>query len=62
LNRGEHHAAIEVARRLNSDLNDGKYVIYGVNEETLWQSIEEVEFWWKDSTWARLVQRELPDV
>jgi len=59
--RGEHHAALEVARRVNSNPDSGKYSIYGLNEETLWEYIEEVETWWKDSTWDRLVQRELPD-
>jgi len=60
--RGLHPAATEVARRVDSDLENGKYSIFGVNEESLWQCIEEVEGWWKDSTWTRLVQRELPDI
>jgi len=60
--KGEYPAAAEIARRSEIDLDNGIYSIYGVDDETLWQCIDEVETWWKDSTWTRLVQRELPDV
>ncbi|KAL0572924.1 hypothetical protein V5O48_009037 [Marasmius crinis-equi] len=59
--RGENSAAIEVARREGQALNGGKYEIYGVDEETLWDRIDGMEGWWKESTWNRLIQRELPD-
>ena len=60
--RGENKAAIEVARRDGLQLNGGKYVIYGVDEETLWERIDSMEDWWRESTWTRLIQRELPDL
>ncbi|KAF5311873.1 hypothetical protein D9619_002799 [Psilocybe cf. subviscida] len=60
--RGENKAAIEVAKREALPLNGGKYEIYGVDEETLWDRIESMDDWWKDSTWTRLIQRELPDI
>jgi len=59
--RGENKAALEVAKRDGRALDGGKYDIYGIDEETLWERIEEMEDWWKESTWARLIQRELPD-
>ncbi|KXN88808.1 TBC1 domain family member 14 [Leucoagaricus sp. SymC.cos] len=60
--RGENKAAIEVAKREGQTLNGGKYEIYGVDEETLWERIDAMEDWWKESTWTRLIQRELPDL
>ncbi|KAF8482040.1 rab-GTPase-TBC domain-containing protein [Russula ochroleuca] len=60
--RGENKAALEVARREGRPLNGGKYEIYGVDEETLWDRIEFMNDWWKESTWNRLLQRELPDI
>ncbi|KAI6163883.1 rab-GTPase-TBC domain-containing protein [Pisolithus thermaeus] len=60
--RGQNKAAIEVAKREGRPLNGGKYEIYGVDEETLWDRIDSMEDWWKESTWRRLTQRELPDL
>ncbi|TFK56724.1 RabGAP/TBC [Heliocybe sulcata] len=59
--KGENKAALEVAKRDGRPLNGGKYEIYGVDEETLWERIDSMEDWWKESTWTRLIQRELPD-
>ncbi|KAF9270640.1 hypothetical protein L218DRAFT_889248 [Marasmius fiardii PR-910] len=59
--KGENKAAVEVAKREGQQLNGGKYEIYGVDEETLWDRIDGMEDWWKESTWNRLIQRELPD-
>ena len=39
-----------------------KYEIYGIDEENLGEEIEELQKWWKESTWTRLIQRELPDI
>ncbi|KAI0068084.1 RabGAP/TBC [Artomyces pyxidatus] len=60
--RGENKAALEVARRDGRPLNGGKYEIYGLDEETLWDRIDSMDDWWKESTWTRLLQRELPDL
>ncbi|KAF5352712.1 hypothetical protein D9756_005937 [Leucocoprinus leucothites] len=60
--RGENKAAMEVAKREGVRLGGGKYEIYGVDEETLWERIDAMEDWWKESTWTRLIQRELPDI
>ncbi|THH13468.1 hypothetical protein EW146_g6750 [Bondarzewia mesenterica] len=60
--RGENRAALEVASRDGNPLNGGKYEIYGVDEETLWDRIDAMDDWWKESTWTRLLQRELPDL
>ncbi|EIN13936.1 RabGAP/TBC [Punctularia strigosozonata HHB-11173 SS5] len=60
--KGENKAAIEVAKREGRSLDGGKYEIYGLDEETLWERIDSMDDWWKDSTWKRLLQRELPDV
>jgi len=60
--RGENKAALEVARRAGRPMNGGKYEIYGVDEETLWDRINFMNDWWKESTWNRLLQRELPDI
>ncbi|RXW24021.1 hypothetical protein EST38_g1820 [Candolleomyces aberdarensis] len=60
--KGENKAALEVAKREGASLDGGKYEIYGVDEETLWDRIDHMEDWWKESTWTRLIQRELPDI
>ncbi|KAH9997748.1 rab-GTPase-TBC domain-containing protein [Russula compacta] len=60
--RGENKAALEVARREGCRMNGGIYEIYGVDEETVWDRINFMNDWWKESTWARLLQRELPDI
>jgi hypothetical protein len=60
-NRGENKAALEVARRERVPLDGPKYTIYGVDEGVLWDKIESMDEWWKDSTWKRLLHRELPD-
>ncbi|THV07504.1 RabGAP/TBC [Dendrothele bispora CBS 962.96] len=60
--QGVNKAAIEVAKREGAALDGGKYEIYGVDEETLWERIDGMEDWWKESTWNRLIQRELPDL
>ncbi|KAK7465423.1 hypothetical protein VKT23_005401 [Stygiomarasmius scandens] len=60
--KGENKAAIEIAKREGAALDGGKYEIYGVDEETLWERIDSMEDWWKESTWNRLIQRELPDL
>ncbi|KAG9314087.1 hypothetical protein JVU11DRAFT_4868 [Chiua virens] len=60
--RGENKAAIEVAKRDGRALDGGKYEIYGVDEETLWDRIDSMDEWWREMTWRRLTQRELPDV
>jgi hypothetical protein len=59
--RGENKAAIEVAKRDGRSLDGGKYEIYGVDEEALWERIDAMDEWWKESTWRRLLARELPD-
>jgi len=60
--RGENKAAMDVARRAGSLVVDlgARYEQYGVTEEALWERLEQTE--WKESTWSRLIQRELPDV
>ncbi|KAF9535686.1 rab-GTPase-TBC domain-containing protein [Crepidotus variabilis] len=60
--KGENKAALEVAKREGRALNGGKYEIYGVDEETLWERIDGMNDWWKDTTWTRLMHRELPDL
>ena len=60
--RGENKAALDVAKREGRLLDGGKYEIYGVDEETLWERIDHMNDWWKESTWTRLIQRELPDL
>ncbi|KAF9454150.1 RabGAP/TBC [Macrolepiota fuliginosa MF-IS2] len=60
--QGENKAALEVAKREGQTLDGGKYEIYGVDEETLWERIDAMDDWWKESTWIRLIQRELPDL
>jgi hypothetical protein len=62
LNSGENRAALEVAKRDARPLDGGKYEIYGVDEETLWERIDGMHDWWKESTWIRLIHRELPDL
>ncbi|KAF9245818.1 rab-GTPase-TBC domain-containing protein [Melanogaster broomeanus] len=58
----ENKAAIEVARRDGRALDGAKYEIYSVDEETLWERIDSMEEWWRETTWRRLTQRELPDI
>ncbi|KAH9049414.1 rab-GTPase-TBC domain-containing protein [Lactarius hengduanensis] len=60
--RGENKAALEVARREGRAMDGGKYEIYGVDEEVLWERIDAMNDWWKESTWTRLLHRELPDI
>lgn len=60
--RGENRAAIEVAKRDGRPLNGAKYDVYGVDEEMLWERIGSMDEWWRESTWTRLIQRELPDL
>ncbi|KAJ7597469.1 rab-GTPase-TBC domain-containing protein [Mycena floridula] len=60
--RGDNKAAIDVARREGRPLDGGKYEIYGVDEETLWERIDSMDDWWRESTWNRLIHRELPDL
>ncbi|KAJ7706030.1 rab-GTPase-TBC domain-containing protein [Mycena rosella] len=60
--RGENKAALDVASREGRPLDGGRYEIYGVDEETLWERIDSMQDWWKDSTWTRLISRELPDL
>ncbi|KAK0481730.1 rab-GTPase-TBC domain-containing protein [Armillaria novae-zelandiae] len=60
--KGENKAAIDVATREGQKLDGGKYEIYGVDEESLWDRIDSMDDWWKESTWTRLIQRELPDL
>ena len=33
-----------------------------LGEDTVWEEIEAMEDWWKETTWSRLIQRELPDL
>ncbi|KAI0363740.1 RabGAP/TBC [Pilatotrama ljubarskyi] len=60
--RGENKAALEVAKREGRLLNNGKYEIYGLDEENLWERIDSMDEWWRESTWKRLIERELPDL
>ncbi|KAH7101418.1 rab-GTPase-TBC domain-containing protein [Auriculariales sp. MPI-PUGE-AT-0066] len=65
--RGENRAAQEVARRATGmDSVDweelGKYAQYGLDEDAIWARIIEMDDWWKEKTWVRLLQRELPDI
>ena len=64
--RGENRAAQEVARRAAGTDIDweglGKYAQYGLDEESVWGRIVEMDDWWKEKTWNRLIQRELPDI
>jgi hypothetical protein len=60
---GENRAALEAARRNGMRVDaSARYEQYGMVEEVLWERIEGMEEWWKESTWSRLIQRELPDV
>lgn len=60
--RGENKAALEIAKREHVPIDGPKYDIYGVSEEAIWEKIDSMEEWWKDSTWTRLILRELPDL
>jgi TBC1 domain family member 14 len=62
MNSGQNRAALEVAKRDARSLDGGKYEIYGVDEETLWERIDGMNDWWTESTWVRLIHRELPDL
>ena len=53
---------MNAATRNGMPLNGGKYEIYGVDEETLWDRIHDMDDWWRESTWKRLLLRELPDL
>lgn len=59
---GEDKAALEVAKREGSLVGSCKYEIYALDEETIWEQIDGLNDWWKESTWTRLIQRELPDI
>ena len=59
---GENKPALEIAKREGLLLGVCKYEIYGLDEEKLWEQIESQVEWWRESTWTRLVQRELPDL
>ncbi|GJJ13364.1 hypothetical protein Clacol_007616 [Clathrus columnatus] len=66
--KGESRAAVEVARRdptspLRMDENFiiPRYEIYGLSEEIVWERVMETAETWKESTWQRLLLRELPD-
>lgn len=59
---GESKPAMEVAKREGRSVDGGKYAIYTVDEETVWERIDSMADWWKESTWNRLVTRELPDL
>ncbi|EPT01597.1 hypothetical protein FOMPIDRAFT_77813 [Fomitopsis schrenkii] len=60
--KGENKPALEVARREGRPLNGAKYEIYNVDEETLWERLDAMDEWWRENTWTRLIQRELPDL
>ena len=60
--RGENEAAIQAATRNGLTLGGGKYEIYGLDENQLWDRINATEDACKESTWIRLIQRELPDI
>lgn len=60
--KGENKAAIDAAKREGRPLDGPKYEIYGVDEETLWERLDSMDEWWRESTWTRLIQRELPDL
>ncbi|CAE6526414.1 unnamed protein product [Rhizoctonia solani] len=60
--RGENKAALEAAKRGGLLVDQSaRYEQYGMNEEVLWAQIAGMDEWWKESTWSRLIQRELPD-
>lgn len=59
---GQNEAALEVAKREGSLVGACKYEIYALDEEIVWEHIEGLNDWWKESTWTRLIQRELPDL
>ncbi|KAF8514755.1 rab-GTPase-TBC domain-containing protein [Gautieria morchelliformis] len=68
--KGENKAALEVAKRdatspirsEHGEIMGPRYEIYHVNEESVWERVEEMAEWWKESTWQRLILRELPDL
>lgn len=62
LRSGENKAALDLARREGRVLGFCKYEIYNIDEDNVWEEIDALEGWWKESTWSRLIQRELPDL
>jgi len=61
--RGENRAALEVARRTGVALDlTARYEQYGMSEQALWDRVYELDDWWRESTWIRLITRELPDL
>ncbi|KZO95461.1 RabGAP/TBC [Calocera viscosa TUFC12733] len=40
----------------------GRYAQYGMSEEAVFDRIAAIDEWWKENTWMRLIQRELPDL
>jgi TBC1 domain family member 14 len=67
--KGESRAAVEIARRNapstfspTGEVVGPKYTVYSINEESVWERLTEMAAWWKDSTWQRLIVRELPDL
>lgn len=50
--RGENKAALEIAKRERIPTDGPKYDIYGLDEEALWEKIESMDEWWKDSTYV----------
>ncbi|KAI0347719.1 RabGAP/TBC [Trametopsis cervina] len=59
--RAENKAALQAAKR-NGLTNNAKYEIYDIDEEKLWERLDAMEDWWRETTWTRLIQRELPDL
>ncbi|KAI0094328.1 rab-GTPase-TBC domain-containing protein [Irpex rosettiformis] len=59
--RAENKAALDVAKRTGL-VPTAKYEIYGLDEETLWERLDSMEDWWRETTWTRLISRELPDL
>jgi len=61
--RGENKAALEVARRTGVAIDmSARYEHYGMTEHTLWERVMEMDEWWRETTWSRLISRELPDL
>jgi len=61
--RGENRAALEIAKRTGVVVDQSaSYEQYGMSEEAVWERVSEMDEWWKESTWLRLIQRELPDL
>ncbi|KAF8330808.1 rab-GTPase-TBC domain-containing protein [Cantharellus anzutake] len=61
--RGENKAALEIAKRTGVAIDhSARYEQYGMSEEVLWARVSEMDEWWRETTWLRLIQRELPDL